>query len=525
MTRFLVVFIFLSFFLKVCSQGWEHTFNADNRVSSFSIDEDYDGGVLITTIEYYLNQNNDIISISSLIKLDINGVVLWKKGLGKVDTDVRTGSLLVLEDGSTILGGADLYQKPNLGSYVLKLNECRELEWTKRIGNNKNDDYVTEILELSDGNILLQASYLGDARVTLFKIDLEGNILWQKDYFEPVGIDSEFGAYNALWLVSMEETADAGFILCGHVATPKASTNTIHASRTFLMKTDEYGEREWIYIYGYNTDTVKTQSPYILEQEDGYIIHCSLRVSNQNVIGKSHLFKIDKLGNFMWDKTIGDTIVNTHSKGLVQVKDKWYLMCDVEKGNLISDPENYESYIKVYKTDTLGNILDVEDFGKDTAFTSVSLDISLTKENFMLIAGYQRKDKHVAYALQIDTNLNIVQYKDTTLAYDYLCDHEITNGYIPFDTALSIVNIEGEAIEILRYPNPAAEYINFEIKDFENFRYNLSIFDFRGKQVFEEQNIEEKTRRVETSHLSNSIYFYTLDFGHGNVAKGSFIKE
>ncbi len=527
MQKFLIVLLFSFLIKQVCAQGWEHTYLNSESISYVSrgIIEDYDKGFLIVTYEANLDVNNDVVIRMKLIKTDINGNIIWQKQIGVFEDIILGDPIISLSNGSIIIGGSEKFYGNSESSFILKLNKCRELEWIKALG--KTDyDYVNNLIALSDGNILVHARYVGEARISLYKINEKGKILWKKDFFKDSGTDPEIGFYTSVTARSILETEDKGLILSGIIYTYLPSDSNLVASRTFVLKTDEFGEREWLYVYGKESDTLITQSAYIIEQKNGYTVHCTYRYHQGDTIARPHLFKLDKQGNLLWGKHIGNTIYNSHSKGIVEINDTLYLISDMEVGDLVGEPDVITSfYIKVLKTDTLGNILAEKDFGKDSMYMTSAQAYQLTEDNTILIAGYQDSINYRAYALQIDKDLNIVPYKDTILEYDYLCDHEIEDSFIAFDTALSIINIAGKKYEIISYPNPAIEYINFEINELENFTYTLRIYDFRGRQILEEKNITEKVKKLNTTALNKSVYFYQLDFGNGNMVSSSFIKE
>ena len=515
----LVFILFVLGYTNIFSQYWEHTYDVEIQSYAVGTMTDYDKGIIV-----FGASNSHVENAHAyLLKTDVNGDVLWRKELGVFEDEILVVTILVLDDGSLLIGGAEKNNTQSHRSFLLKLNACKELVWIKIFGDIIEEDFVTEILLLNDGNILIQASYIGNERISLFKLDQDGNTIWRKNYF-PGGTDPIIGEYSSAWLTDIHETEDSGFIVGGDLYV-KDSLSFYHVLRTYTMKLDAQGNREWIYIFGIDDD-LRSQNASIVIVENGYLVSSVYRDQETAIDLRTLLYKLDKDGDFMWSNFVSDTVLNTASFGLDQINDSTLIIAtNVTIGNIAQPQSGYQSYIKVFKTDTFGNVIDTAVFGKGNIVNSFGLDKYYTTNNTLLLSGYQDSLKYRSYVLQIDMDLNIEPYNDTLLNYDNLCDHQITNSYIAFDTAVNIVIVKEQEYKILRYPNPAKEFINFEVKELENFSYNLSVFDFRGRLVFEEKNISEKKFKLNTSTFAKSIFFYKLDFGSGSVAEGSFIKE
>jgi hypothetical protein len=69
--------------------------------------------------------------------------------------------------------------------------------------------------------------------------------------------------------------------------------------------------------------------------------------------------------------------------------------------------------------------------------------------------------------------------------------------------------------EINVYPNPASNFVNFSIPNAEG---KLVITSITGQNVVN-QNIENNVETVNTNHLQNGVYIYTIQDNAGNVVK------
>lgn len=522
MFRAIWFILFCILFTDVCSQNWEQTLSVEGHTESRDIIEDYDGGVIVLSLTYNINNESSTI----LTKYDINGKVLWTKRIGVLQDEIFSNMLKILEDGSIIIGGGEYKSKNTTRSFLMKLNPCGELDWLKILGNHISDDFITDILILEDGNILVQASYLGNQIITLLKLSVDGEELWRKDYLGG-SPESSIGFYNGVWLSSIAETTDKGFVLCGNIFTLSPTDTFVTLSRTFVLKTDNIGTQEWVYVYGLN-DTMITQAAVVLEVDGGFVVHSSLRVPGDiftEVTGMSHLFKLDKNGNFLWDKTIGDTSLNTYSIGAVLLNDSiLYLITNSQIGNPITG-DDYHSYIKVFKTDTFGTILDTTNYGKAIGKNTQATATSKTKDNKILISGFQDSTYRSAYILKIQQDLSIDTFTNEVLNYDSLCNKTITDGFIAFDTALSIINIGSVEYELKVYPNPVSKYINFEIEVDKSLEFSLNIYSAIGSLVYTQKEVKDKLLKVNVVDLSSGIYYYSIGYKNELVGSGKFVKQ
>ena len=66
------------------------------------------------------------------------------------------------------------------------------------------------------------------------------------------------------------------------------------------------------------------------------------------------------------------------------------------------------------------------------------------------------------------------------------------------------------AVKVLKfYPNPATTFINFDFQKNYDRSYNLVIYNFLGKKVFELANIS-LTNQVNLSEFTRGVYIFQL---------------
>ncbi|MBK6484813.1 MAG: T9SS type A sorting domain-containing protein [Chitinophagaceae bacterium] len=131
-----------------------------------------------------------------LVKLDENGNTLWEKSYGgSLDDAARKG--IQTSDGGFIIAGFSAsgngdatMNNGKLDYWILRVDSIGTLQWQKSLGSS-GTDYAYNIVATPDGNFLITGlSGAGDGDVMgneggsdawIIKMDMLGNILWQKN--------------------------------------------------------------------------------------------------------------------------------------------------------------------------------------------------------------------------------------------------------------------------------------------------------------------------------------------------------
>jgi hypothetical protein len=189
---------------------WRRYFGGSNNDRSYGVVQANDGGFVVTGF----SESNDFDITNNhgsydywVIKLDVQGNLLWEKSFGGSEVD-QSRAIVKTADNSYIIAGNSFSSDGdidiNLGSsdfWLIKINDSGELLWSKNYGGS-NFDYATAINKTSNGFIIsgysqssnnqLSNNY-GDNDYWVIKIDNQGNLLWQKS-FGGSGFDLAFDA-------------------------------------------------------------------------------------------------------------------------------------------------------------------------------------------------------------------------------------------------------------------------------------------------------------------------------------------
>jgi hypothetical protein len=228
-------------------------YDKNNDLNWESLIETPIGGVeainsIITTTDNGYMATGDVYSPNSglfLIKLNENGDSLWTK---KYFSD-EYGHGLSLIKSSENTGYFCLAMKSNARTLLLKINEQGDTLWSKKI---YQDYHAISMISTSDGNMVISA-HENSSNLVFTKIDLTGNIIWEKKY------TSEY-SYN--YCNHFSETLDKGFITANYM-----ETSQNNASNLLLMKLNEQGDSLFSI-----TSTVKLRPEKIMETKDGFYV-------------------------------------------------------------------------------------------------------------------------------------------------------------------------------------------------------------------------------------------------------------
>lgn len=207
---------------------WQKSYGGDNEELAYSIMETNDKGfVVVGQSRSEIDTVNNYGEADAFVfKIDAVGYVIWQKHFGGSANDKFRSALQLADNSFLIIGDTYSFdydatqnhgQGENRDSFVVKLSATGETEWIRCYGGSSEDD-ARKAFQTSDGLIVMLnqihsssndgdiTTMYGQADFWLLKIDLSGNILWQKNY----------GSSGHEEPTCMLYTPDDGFIFVGN---------------------------------------------------------------------------------------------------------------------------------------------------------------------------------------------------------------------------------------------------------------------------------------------------------------------
>jgi len=247
---------------------WQKSLGGSDDEEAYSVQLTGDGGYVMAGASE--SKDGDVTNNHGsydywIVKLDANGDISWQKSLGG-NNDDEAFSIVQLPDGYVAAGwtssndGNVTNNHGNKDFWIVKLDLNGMLVWQKSIGGN-NDDEARSIAKTNDGGfIVIGDTYSDDGDVAVhnneigwvIKISSNGELLWQK--FLDAGLSE-----GEVTITSQKE------ILITGTGDGEASGNQDY----FVAKLDESGNLKWLDFYsGGDADHAHS----ISETTDGCVV-------------------------------------------------------------------------------------------------------------------------------------------------------------------------------------------------------------------------------------------------------------
>jgi hypothetical protein len=287
-----------------------------------------------------------------LLKIDLQGRVISQRAIGN-DWRVDFYDPVRLADGGFIIpGGITLQRGGQPDMLILKLNKFWDILWQKAMGRVESGEVTPPSMTATmDGGFVAAMDYWFpeipplDRITVITKFDADGNMLWQRGYYDEgrinfvssiietlggellaAGFDGPFDVCKHLWLMKLDGTGN--IIWEERIETSESIEHCSMASRVaesrnggFLIAgvTDAYGEGMddmWILKIGEDGDIVWQRTlgdrfddaaGTIIETNDGNIVvGGGTSPPEESFFDTSDavIAKLDAAGNLLWQKVL-----------------------------------------------------------------------------------------------------------------------------------------------------------------------------------------------------------------------------
>lgn len=263
----------------------------------WSIQQTPDSGFILCGIISIGSLNEDI----SLIKIDVNGNLIWSKSIGGPKKDLAN-CIRATKDNNYIVVGATLSfgPEPDENIYLIKINNSGDTLWCKAY-SCYIEEWGQSIIQTDDGGFIIVSTIwdfgAGAFDIFILKTDENGNVLWGKTY--GTNLD-EFSS-------SISQTRDGGYILTGKTRSFTGPSGQGQED-IYVLRLNAVGDTLWTRTFGRNTES--DFGAAIQETADsGFVIFAAS--SNLNGTGNffSYIIKTDKNGETACNSSYNSTII------------------------------------------------------------------------------------------------------------------------------------------------------------------------------------------------------------------------
>jgi hypothetical protein len=307
---------------------WSKTFGGSENESAFKGIQTNDGGFAL--IGHSSSNNGDVSANKGnydfwVVKLDINGNLIWEKSHGFSGSDQGFGILQTSDNGYLINGTLDVsasngggndknFKKHAGGDYwAIKLDASGNKEWRNYYGGTFTDIAYDAVETNNDGFLLVGSSDSNDVDISankgsydfwVVKIDTLGNLVWEKSY----------GGTEIDEAHSISKTTDGNYLIIGDSRSNNQDiSNNKGAADIWLVKISPEGNLLWDKSFGgSNFDAGRSSFP---TRDGGFLITGSSRSQNGDFINNNGqndavIIKINSDGNIIWQKTVGGSQID-----------------------------------------------------------------------------------------------------------------------------------------------------------------------------------------------------------------------
>ena len=490
---------------------------------------------------YYLLHNiSTAPSFSELIKLDLDGNMIWSKMVGDTSTNVECFRIKY-DNNSLLLTGVFLDSLNK--NFVAKLDTAANILWSTEIdygGYNIN----TRIQQTSSGYSLIGMRDSNSTfDITLTRIDTLGNCSFNRAYsYGANDFTANAAAEGMNGLIRV-----AGNFAVRPTAFPTAFTAVINQNGfMYLLKSFESN------LGNYYTFT---PTDMISTSDSNFIVtgFTSNPLNNHSMA----VFKIDALNNIIWGKSAYSALGNTYGKTVLE--DSHHNIVVAGPTNNVTDQQDF-----ILKFDLSGNLIST------AAFTHTSTDqyyfpglYYRTGQDLM-----ERNGVGYTYSLMAEKNYNenyhalfTINYNGTTGCSNLDLNQQFTLSNLNWYTAnfqvfptlidqidtttiqtifsssntnitdlCNLVDIQDKPKEEYRlelYPNPSTDWLTCSWQQINSGPTEFILYDFSGKKIrsytLDQSLIVNGQFKLNTQQLTKGLYLIELIF-NGSVHKGKFSK-
>jgi hypothetical protein len=274
-----------------------------------------------------------MVSLTSS-ELTAQPALIWSKCYGNSIDQVLANIAEAWGGGYVMSGTSDSCSYGNADFYIMKIDDTGKQLWTKCYGGT-GGDWVAKIVRIqgqapaTDGYVLIGTTNSNDGDVTglhgstddywVVKLDINGNIQWQKTYGGSGGDAANDAA----------QVMDGGIVIVGSTYSNDGDVSGFHGGYDlWIVKLSQSGSIIWKKTLGGSFDELH---PYVTATSDGGVAIAgssgSMDGDVTNPIGSEDIWvvKLDSLGAMQWNKSYGSFGYDV-AISIMQTSDNGYLV-------------------------------------------------------------------------------------------------------------------------------------------------------------------------------------------------------
>lgn len=321
------------YLMKIDDKGeklWSHRYeNSGMNQRGTKIIATSDGGYAIigSTIESG-ETSSDIL----LIKLDSNADEVWRRVYGD-ELSQEAQDLLEVENGFVFVANEDEDQSAYDDVAIYRVDETGNIISVKRYGESGSAETVNDLLQTSDGNIVLVGASNNDNNSFFIKSDLNGDTLWTREIVGSIHDDP---------LSAVTELKDGAL-----VATGQSYPDGIDP-KVLLIKLSAEGQLIWRKTLGSEFSVPQFGEDIALAADGGFVIAATSSKASLVFINDMTIIKLDGEGNFYTNLLEGKVFLSTdgcnpYEEGDLDLEG-WFVQVEGEDNQFVGSTDAEGNY-------------------------------------------------------------------------------------------------------------------------------------------------------------------------------------
>ena len=500
---------------------WQRTIGGSGDETLYSIKQTPDGGYIVGGASGSdisgdkTDASNGFFDIW-IVKADAEGNIEWQNSIGGNALDdlhsielTPDGGFIACGESTSDISGDKTENSRGLDDYwIVKLDASGNVEWDKTIGGSdsesfpqirvSNDSYLISGDSWSNISGYKTENAIGEDDYWLLKLDLSGNIIWQKT----IG-GSSYDSFSTMAL-----THDGGCILGGYSDSNISGNKTENSKGGFdfwIVKLDSSGDIVWDKtIGGSGTDVLNS---IVQTLDNGFLLsgRSSSDISGdktENSEGESDFWivKLASNGTIEWQNTIGGNDID-QAYSANQTSDGGYIIGGFSRSTISGDKtENGQGNFDCWlvKINNVG-IIEWQNTIGGSEIDGITSVMQSSDGSYILGGNSQ-------------SNISGDKSENSRGGQDYwIIKHAQTLSLEenPFATAITL------------YPNPTKNILQLNTQDKTIDQVN--IYTMTGSKVLQ-LDVDTISPSIDVSSLALGVYYVQLYSGK-NVALKKFVKE
>ena len=429
---------------------WSYVFDNDEIDIAHALIETNEGEYIVVGSSGYRLVSSEVLTDVWIIKLDSEGSLIWQKTYGGSESD--------------------------FGLEILTL---------------ENEEYmIAGYTNSTDGDI---SNAFGGDDAWLFKIDTDGNLLWEKT----IGGEADDKANDIAYDADNQQ-----FILVGATA----SIETQGGQDFWIAALDMEGNISWEVAYGGpNLDSAKD---VVLDEEGNiYVLGSTLLQGGDVSItfgnGDFWLIKLDNNGELLWEKTVGAASFDIPNS-LIKDNNGDILIIGSTFDPSVAPP-NYFYDVRIARINNNNSelIWDTNIGGSQWDFGNT---IILNNEGKYVVAGFSDSS---------DGDVGGIGH-----AAEVAARHGADNAWlfelVDINVGIGINAINTNELPISIYGNILNNKLLLNVKEISNKKLNIVLYNTNGQKIFQESHLSSDFNdllTIELPTLASNIYYLQINDG------------